>query len=79
MEKHHMLVAGEVDIALKPVGAVRDRFQIRSPGVLGVSSAGPSMCIDLGTRRGEGFAAHADTVTYSAARTGLVWANAGEL
>jgi hypothetical protein len=43
MEQDQVLVPGEVDIALHPVGPVSQCLQVGGPGVFGVCAAGTTM------------------------------------
>ncbi|BCW51988.1 hypothetical protein StoSoilB13_43300 (plasmid) [Arthrobacter sp. StoSoilB13] len=79
MQKDDVLVPGQVDIALNAISSVSNRLEVGRTGVFRERSTGAAVCVDLGPARGQIVASHAATVAHAAARTGLRWANAGEL
>lgn len=70
MQEDHVLVTGQVDVALHTVGAVGDGLQVSRTGVLGERGTGTPVGVDLRAERGEVVASHADTVAHTAVPTG---------
>ena len=79
MQKDDVLILGQVNVALNAVSSVRNRLKVCRTCVFRECNTGTAVCIDLGPARGGVVASHAATVAHAAARTGLRWANAGEL